>query len=126
MTPDPADEYARDVIKKKYNVGREVRQMVDIHVDQMEHLQEYGFYWSTKDANKASLFFSKKLTLDSGEPFQLRPFQEFMVRRLYGLRHKVDDRRVIDTWYFEAGKAAGKSRLAAGICLLYTSPSPRD
>ena len=114
---DPAHEYAKDVLKGKYRVGREILQLAKIHADQIENSNKYGFTWDTAKADIASNFFSEILTLDSGEPFNLQPFQQFQVRRLYALRKKATGQRVIDTWYFEAGKAAGKSRLAAGVAL---------
>jgi phage terminase large subunit-like protein len=55
----------------------------------------------------------------SGQPFELLPWQERIVRDVYGT---VDERgiRMINTVYLEVAKKNGKSELAAGAGLFHT------
>ena len=54
-----------------------------------------------------------------GHAFQLHPFQERMVRRIYGPRHP-DGRRIVETVFWMIPRGNRKTSLAAALALLHT------
>lgn len=54
-----------------------------------------------------------------GHAFTLAPFQEKIVRRIYGPRHE-DGRRKIKTVFLMVGRGSRKTALGAGLSLLHT------
>ncbi|MBB4067164.1 terminase large subunit [Gellertiella hungarica] len=53
------------------------------------------------------------------QAFQLHPFQERMVRRIYGPRHP-DGRRIVETVFWMIPRGNRKTSLAAALALLHT------
>ncbi|THF93405.1 MAG: terminase large subunit, partial [Sulfitobacter sp. SK025] len=54
-----------------------------------------------------------------GRAFQLAPWQERIIRRIYGPRHP-DGRRIVQTVFMLIGRGGRKTSLAAGLALLHT------
>ncbi|TPW26393.1 terminase large subunit [Pararhizobium mangrovi] len=54
-----------------------------------------------------------------GRAFQLHPWQERIVRRIYGPRHP-DGRRIVETVFFMIPRGNRKTSLAAALALLHT------
>lgn len=56
---------------------------------------------------------------EPGSAFQLHPFQERIVRRIYGPRHP-DGRRIVETVFWMIPRGNRKTSLAAALALLHT------
>lgn len=54
-----------------------------------------------------------------GRAFKLAPWQERIIRRIYGPRHP-DGRRIVQTVFMLIGRGGRKTSLAAGLALLHT------
>lgn len=54
---------------------------------------------------------------DSGKPFQLRPWQSWVIANCYGWRYTDDNRRRTKLAILQVARGAGKTTLAAGLCL---------
>ena len=77
-----------------------------------------GLVWDLAAANRAINFFPDVLRLAEGEhagaPFDLQPWQQFIVGSLFGWKGQDGFRRFRDA-YIEIGKGNGKTPMAAGI-----------
>jgi phage terminase large subunit-like protein len=125
LPADPATQYARDVIagSERSLAGRLVKLACERHLRDLKEGKARGLTFDVEAAQHAIDFFGF-LTLAEGEhagkPFQLQPFQQFIVGCLFGWKGS-DGYRRFRTAYVEQGKGNGKSPLAGGIglyCLL--------
>lgn len=116
---DGTTQYARDVTNGKILAGRMVRQACARHLKDLRDGKKRGLSFDAKAADRVFRFFST-LRLTEGEhdgkPFQLQPFQKFIVGSLFGWKTKDGTRR-FRTAYVEIGKGNGKSPMAGGIGL---------
>ncbi len=112
-------QYAHDVTDGKVVAGRAVRLACQRHLDDLEHGAERGLSFDERAATSAIEFFHF-LQLAEGEhdgkPFDLQPWQAFIVGSLFGWEGE-DGYRRFRLAYIEAGKGSGKSPLLAGIGL---------
>ncbi len=108
------EAYASAVVAGEIVAGRLVRLACQRHLDDLEHAEERGLEWDAEAAAEAIGFFPL-LKLASGKPFELEPFQAFIVGSVAGW--KKDGRRRYRVAYIEMGKGSGKSPLAAGLGL---------
>jgi phage terminase large subunit-like protein len=102
-----------------YVVGKPVRLACERHLRDIEEQSKTGMKWKPEVAQLAILFFAEILTVEvRGEvcPFNLEPFQKFIVGSVFGWENAEGKRR-FRTAYVEIGKGNGKTPLAAGIGL---------
>jgi phage terminase large subunit-like protein len=114
---DPTTAYARKVVAGKILAGRLVRLACERHLRDLQHGELRGLHFDVEEAQAAIDFFGL-LTLPEteGEPFDLEPFQQFIVGSLFGWMGP-DGYRRFRIAYVEIGKGNGKSPLAGGIGL---------
>lgn len=98
--------------------GRAVRLACARHLRDLKRQDSAGFAYHFEPERAALVFdfFSGFLRLDSGRPFVLEPWQQFIVGSIFGWVDK-DGARRFRTAYNETGKGSGKTPLAAGIGL---------
>lgn len=117
-TSDPVGNYARRVFKGDIVAGSHVRAACQRHLDDLKGAAERGFFFDRKKAARAIGFFHDVLCLNGGEfegqPYELLPWQQFIVGSLFGWVDKDGFRR-FRMCYIETAKGSGKSPLAAGI-----------
>lgn len=53
----------------------------------------------------------------NGKPFELLPYQVWIIANIFGFYHKGTDKRVVNYCYIELARKQGKTALAAAICL---------
>lgn len=134
---DPVTAYARAVVRGREPAGAPVRQACERHLRDLAQRKATGLEWRLSAVQKALSFFSEMLVLVDGRPFDLLPFQQFIVGSLFGWYNAAGFRRYRDA-YVETGKGSGKTPLAAGIGLyglvadgepdpeVYTAATTRD
>jgi len=114
--PDPVASYARAVIAGRVVAGRLVRLACERHLRDVRQAKARGLVWRLDMAAKAIEFFREMLVLESGDPFVLLDWQQFVVGSVFGWYNAEGFRR-FRTAYVETGKGSGKTPLAAGIGL---------
>jgi phage terminase large subunit-like protein len=96
-----------------------VRAACQRHIDDLEKGAKRGLIFVPNTS--ALEYFPTVLRLNGGQfegkPFQLLPFQQFIVGSIFGWRMKASGLRRFRVAYIEIGKGNGKSPLAAGIGL---------
>ena len=113
---DPVTSYAKAVVARKIVAGPWVRLACARHLRDLKERKTTGLEWAPARARKAIEFFPEVLVLEDARPFNLEPFQQFIVGSLFGWYGKDGFRR-FRTAYNEIGKGNGKSPLAAGLGL---------
>ena len=117
----PVKQYAEDVLAGKIAASRHVRLACKRHLEDLLLGPSRGLFFDHAAAKRAIGFFPMFLVFYEGafdgKPFQLLPFQQFIVGSLFGWKTEVDKFRRFRTAYVEMGKGNGKSPLAAGIGL---------
>jgi phage terminase large subunit-like protein len=108
------------VVAGKVIAGPAVRAACQRHLDDLAHGADRGLRWDKAAAARALGFFRDVLRLNGGEyegvPYELLPWQAFIVGSLFGWLG-ADGTRRFRVAYIETGKGSGKSPLAAGIGL---------
>ena len=88
------------------------------HLRDIEDGHKRGLVWNVEESEKALGFYADVLKLNGGDfegkPFELLPWQKFVVGSLFGWKG-VDGYRRFRVAYVETAKGSGKSPLAAGI-----------
>jgi phage terminase large subunit-like protein len=111
--------YARAVVTGKIVAGQLVKLACKRHLDDLEQGEERGLIWDAAAALHAISFFSH-LRHSTGEwanlPFELQPWQTFVIGSLYGWK-RTDGLRRFRTSYVEVARKNGKSVLLAGTAL---------
>jgi phage terminase large subunit-like protein len=113
---DPVIEYADSVLSGEVPAGRWVRLACQRHLRDLEQAKAKGFVWNAERALAALEFFPDLLFLEEAKPFNLEPFQQFIVGSLFGW-YRTNGYRRFRTAYIETGKGTGKSPLAGGVGL---------
>ena len=118
--PDPATQWALDVIGGRIVAGEHVRAACQRHLDDLEHGHKRGLIWKPEKAQRAINFFPACLTVTAGaaegQPFELLPWHVFCVGSLFGW-HKESGRLRFRRAWLETGKGQAKSPLMAAIGL---------
>jgi len=82
------------------------------------------YYYDQQAADRIVNYFSRYMTHVKGalrgQPFDLLPWEENLVRRLFGWKKKADGLRRYRMAYVEVTAGSGKTTLAAGIGLYLT------
>lgn len=115
----PTTEYAENVVSGIAPAGPHVRAACQRHLDDLERSKtDKSIYFDPDQADHAFRFYRTVLKLNGGEfegvPFELLPWQKFIVGSIFGWRRE-DGYRRFRTVYVETGKGSGKSPLAAGV-----------
>lgn len=101
--------------------GKLVRQCVERHVQDLQHAHERGWWFDADKATRACAFFPAALRHSigefAGEPFELSPWQQFIVWTLFGWVNAQTKLRRFRTALIEVARKNGKTTFAAGIAL---------
>ncbi|MBN2744509.1 MAG: terminase large subunit [Marinilabiliaceae bacterium] len=120
MPLHPAEKYAHDIRDRKATAGKLVQLAVDRYFDDLENGISRGLYFNKAKATKACTFFPKLLKHSkgkwSGKPFELEPWQQFLIWNLFGWENANGTRR-FKIAYIQVARKNGKSTLASGIGL---------
>ena len=115
---DAATQYALEVVSGKRIAGPHVRGQCARHLRDIEDGHKRGLVWNVAESEKAQGFYADVLKLNGGDfegkPFELLPWQKFVVGSLFGWKG-IDGYRRFRVAYVETAKGSGKSPLAAGI-----------
>lgn len=116
---DPATQYALAVRAGDVVAGPHVRDSARRHLHDYQHAKSLGLVWDVASAERAIRFFRVVLRLAGGEheglPFELEPWQAFVVGSLFGWKNATTALRRFRVAFVETGKGSGKTPLAAGI-----------
>jgi len=116
----PAHTYAENVRSGKIIAGKMVQKAVARYFDDLETGIDRGLYFDQQKAGRACRFFPKFLRHSkgkwAGKPFELEPWQTFIIWNLFGW-YTADGHRRFNTAYVEVARKNGKSTLASGIGL---------
>ena len=119
--PDPATTYARAVVAGDTVAGPLVRAACARHLHDLTHAPARGYTWHPDRAAPVYRFFAGVLRHYrppfEGRPFDLLPWQQFVVGSLYGWRRADTGRWRFRRAYIETGKGSGKTPMVAGILL---------
>jgi phage terminase large subunit-like protein len=118
-SPDPTTVYARAVLAGEISAGRLVRLACQRHLQDLETGELRGLRFDAAAAAHVMRFFGFLRHFEgkfAGEPFELEPFQKFIIGSLFGWKG-ADGFRRFRTAYIEIAKGNGKTPLAAGIGL---------
>lgn len=98
--------------------GPHVRAECARHLRCLKDGAKRGLVWNVEESNKAQRFYSNVLKLNGGDfegvPFELLPWQKFVVGSVFGWQ-RDDGYRRFRVAYVETAKGSGKSPLAAGV-----------
>lgn len=115
----PWDNYIKAVKSGKITACREVKQSVT----RFEKLMANDDYYFDDKAVMRVIDFTHMLHhftgKFSGKPFELQPWQTFIVAAIYGPHYKATGLRVVRSVYLEMARKQGKSALAAALCLYH-------
>lgn len=124
---DPVTAYAKSVVSGKVIAGPVVRDACARH---LRDLKAKKFRFDLDAVGRAVRYFREVLRLNGGQfegkPFELQPWQSFIVGSLFGWKEK-DGARRFRMAFVLTGKGSGKSPLAAGVGLymLASDEEPR-
>jgi phage terminase large subunit-like protein len=115
----PAVAYCHGVLDGTIPAGALIRQAVERHLRDLETGKERGL-WFDRNAAQFAIDFFGFLKHSKGEwagqPFELAPWQQFIIWNLFGWKRENGFRRFGHA-YVEVPRKNGKSTLAAGIGL---------
>jgi phage terminase large subunit-like protein len=118
---DVAD-YIDRVLSGEQVAGRLVRLAVQRHVADLESAGDRGFFFDELAAEAACQFFPSLLVHSigrwDGEPFELSPWQKFIVWCIFGWKEIDTKRRRFRRAFISVCRKQGKTTLATGIPLL--------
>ena len=123
------DAYIKGVLSGRIIAGKLVRAACQRHVDDLKQAKRKKIYFNEAAANRA-INFAPLLTHSQGEwddkPFELVPFQKFIVWCLFGWRRGRDGLRRFRFFFLSLGSGNGKTPLAAFLliyCAGFDSPA---
>lgn len=117
-------EYIDSVLSGRRVVGKLVRDACQRHIDDLARQgdPDFGYVYKPKIAEECCQFFPNCLEHTTGEydmePFELFPFQAFIVSSIFGWRRKDNGFRRFRRAMVSMGRGGGKSPLSAGILVL--------
>lgn len=114
-------KYIKDVLTGKRIAGKKEIAAVKRHVNDLKHARKRGFRFDENLANQACDFFPLLKHTDgewAGQPFELKPFQRFIVWCLFGWVRISDGMRRFRQALIELARGQGKSPFAAAILVL--------
>lgn len=109
---DLPTKYALDVVEGRIAAGYPVRMSCERHLRDLQEGPKRGLRWDVAEVNKTMGFFRDVLRLNGGEfegrPFELLPWQSFMVCSIFAWK-KADGYRRFNTAFTLTGKGSGKA-----------------
>jgi phage terminase large subunit-like protein len=105
----PVHQYAEDVVSGREVAGPWVRLACKRHLNDLERGSTRKLHFDEAEADRWLQFF--EITM----PFELEPFQRFIVGALMGWRKTETGTLRFKVGYLEMGKGSGKSPLAGGL-----------
>ena len=118
---DGATRFAESVLAGDNIQGPWVRASCARHLDDLEHAHKRGYLFKPELAQPVLKFFPNELKHFREEfddqPFELLPWQQFILISLYGWVNKEDGSWRFRRAYLETAKGSGKTPLAAGLAL---------
>ncbi len=121
MTSDPVTAYADAVLAGRTVAGPYVRHACRRHRADLDTGAARGLVFDPAAVERVVGFFRHILRFPDGDragtPFDLEPWQAFVVGSLFGWKRAADGLRRFRTAYVETGKGSGKSPLGAGVGL---------
>lgn len=117
----PTTQYAVDVVDGRIVTGLPVLWACQRHLDDLEHGEKRaGFYFDEGVADRILTFFATRLRFVEGErsrqPFELEPWQQFILGSIFGWMREDGFRRFLEAW-IRVASGNGKSPIAAGVAL---------
>lgn len=115
------DKYIKDVLSGKRVAGKYEIAAVKRHLADLKNARKRGFRFDAKLASAACDFFPLLKHTDgewAGKPFELKPFQRFIVWCLFGWVRISDGMRRFRQALIELARGQGKSPFAAAILIL--------
>ena len=117
------DEYVNGVMDGTIVTGECVRQAIDRHVADIKRqgTKDFPYTFNEQAASQAieafPVLFRHTVGKYAGTPFELSPWQAFVVGSIWGWKDK-DGNRKFRRAYVTLGRKSGKSTMAAGIAIL--------
>jgi phage terminase large subunit-like protein len=114
----PADRYVRDVLDGKILACQFIQQACQRHLDDLSQGKKRGIWYCEQAAQHAVDFFSllpHSKGKWAGKPFELSPWEDFIIRSIFGWLWIETNFRRFRIAYVCVPKKNGKSTLAAGI-----------
>ena len=120
---DEAHEYAIDIVEGNIPANRFVKSVCQRHLDDLKDTESPYFY--DREAADRICLFASRMKLNegkfAGKRMKLLPWQHFLLRSLFGWRHKEKQGGIHPRRYrrclLETGKGSGKKGLTAAIAL---------
>ena len=125
MSDDPAGPYAGLVLAGEIAVNKYVRAVCERHQLELARQgdSDFPFYFDAGAAARIIGFFQTKLCHGAGKfigtPFEILPWQRFLLSTLYGWKQRENGERRFKVCYLESGKGSGKSPIVAGMLLYF-------
>ena len=112
-------KYAIDVVEKRVVAGEYIYLACKQYLALFQH-PDIEFVPSRVDRVSSFISTLKHYTgVHAGKPFQLEPWQYWLVCNIYGFQRKETKKRLIRTVYIEIARKNGKSFFAAALCLYH-------
>lgn len=121
---NPALSYIDDVEQGREVVGDDIRRAVARHTGWMknQHRKDFPYFFDEDKAGKAITLFSRLRHGKgqwNGKPYQLMPWQAFIIWTVYGWYHKSDRaRRLARTVYVKVARKNAKTEWLSGIGII--------
>lgn len=123
----PAEQYALDVYEGNIPAGELVKLAVQRYFNDLERedTEDFPYYHDAQAANSFIVFCSWCCHFEGrmkGQPFELDPWQQFVVWNIFGWKRKADHKRRFSTAYIEVAKKNGKSIFSSAVMLYLLTP----
>jgi phage terminase large subunit-like protein len=115
-----AEQYIQDLKSGKQGAGQLVKKAVARHLNLLKDAKRKGYYFDQAAADRVINFFNilRHTSGDyGGKPFELLPWQAFLLSVIFGWKVKATGARLITKVYVEVARKNGKSELAGAIAL---------
>ncbi|MGB0443318.1 MAG: terminase large subunit [Flavobacteriaceae bacterium] len=116
-----AEKYIDDVVNGRVITGKTIKQAVARHLDDLDHADERGWYFDKKSAIiaiKAIQVMPHTLGKWANKPFQLQPWQAFVLWCFFGWKIKASRKRRFQKCYVKIPRKNGKTEFLAAIANL--------
>jgi phage terminase large subunit-like protein len=112
--------YAEEVLSGERLTGKLVTLAAERHLRDIATGEQRGIWFDQEAADRALAFFPYLRHSKgewAGQPFELEPWQSFIVGSLFGWKRRSDNTRRFRRAYLSVARKNGKTQLAAGIGL---------
>lgn len=118
-----ADRYIKDVTGQKIVTCKFVTLAVQRHVTDIKRVKQkaYPYYFDIEAGERAikiAQLHRHTKGIKANQPFDLQPYQAFILFTLFGWKRKENDHRRFRKAYIETARKSGKSEFAAVIALI--------